>query len=72
LEDLKNGMLTVKFKNIILPDSTTNEAESHGLFIYPIQPRKDLKGGERIENSVWITFDYEKPILTNIVVNTIN
>ncbi len=65
------GMLTVRFNNIYLPDSTTNEGESHGFFIYTIQPKKDLNGGERIENSVLITFDYEEPIQTNTVVNTI-
>ena len=65
------GLLTVRFNNIELPDSTTNEAESHGFFIYTIKPKADVKGGERIENSVLIYFDYEDPLQSNIVVNTI-
>ena len=68
---LDNGLLEVKFNNIELPDSTTNEAASHGFFIYTIKPKTSLKGGERIENSVLIAFDYEDPLRTNTVVNTI-
>lgn len=64
-------MLTVRFNNIELPDCTTNEAASHGFFIYTILPKKDVKGGNRIENSVLITFDYEDPLQSNTVVNTI-
>lgn len=65
------GLLTVRFNNIELPDSTSNEAESHGFFIYTIKANIDVKGGERIENSVLITFDYEESLQSNVVVNTI-
>jgi hypothetical protein len=68
---LDNGLLEVRFNNIELPDSTTNEAASHGFFIYTIKPKADLMGGERIENSALISFDYEDPLRTNTVVNTI-
>jgi hypothetical protein len=68
---LDNGLLEVRFNNIELPDSNTNEPASHGFFIYTIKPRKDLNGGERIENNALIAFDYEDPLRTNTVVNTI-
>ena len=67
----QDGLLTVKFNQIELPDSTTNEVASHGFFIYTIVPKKTVKGGSRIENNVFITFDYEDPLLSNTVVNTI-
>ncbi len=67
----QDGLLTVKFNQIELPDSTTNEVASHGFFIYTIVPKKTAKGGSRIENNVFITFDYEDPLLSNTVVNTI-
>ncbi len=66
-----NGLLEVRFNNIELPDSNTNEAASHGFFIYTIKPRKDLSGGQRIDNSALIAFDYEDPLRTNTVVNTL-
>lgn len=67
----QNGLLSVRFDDIMLLDSTTNEAESHGFFIYTIKPKNDINGGARIDNKVLITFDYEEPIVTNTVVNTI-
>jgi hypothetical protein len=65
------GLLYVKFDNINLPDSTLDEPGSHGFFKYSIRPKKDSRGGSRIENSVLITFDYEDALLSNMVVNTI-
>ncbi|MEY3241211.1 MAG: hypothetical protein RIR11_2649 [Bacteroidota bacterium] len=65
------GMLYVKFDNINLPDSTRDEPGSHGFFKYSISPKKDIRGGSRIENSALITFDFEDALLTNMVVNTI-
>ena len=50
---------------------TSKEAESHGFFNYTIKPKSVVKDGERIENSVLIYFDYEDPLQSNIVVNTI-
>lgn len=66
-----NGHLIIRFDNIELPDSTRDEAGSHGFFIYTIKPKSTLNGGERIDNSVLISFDYEDPIQSNTVVNTI-
>ena len=67
----EDGELYVYYKNIELLDSNTNEAKSHGYFEFKITPIVDLKEGTRIENKAEISFDYEDPIFTNTVVNTI-
>ena len=59
------------FENIFLPDSTTNEPESHGFVTFRIQPKESLEPGEEILNQAAIFFDNNDPILTNIVSNTI-
>ena len=59
------------FNNILLPDSTTNEPESHGFIKYRIKPNTDLVVGDSIPNRANIYFDYEVPVITNTVVTHI-
>lgn len=66
-----NGRLVVTFPHLNLPDSTHDEAGSHGWFRYTIQPRPDAPGGTPLRNDAAITFDYEDPLRTNPVLNTI-
>lgn len=66
-----DGTLIITFDDINLPDSSTNELESNGFFRYTIMPKQIVAGGERIVNNAEITFDYEDPIVTNNVENTI-
>lgn len=66
------GLIKVIYNDINLVDSNTNEALSHGFLIFSIKPKKDLMSGNKIENFVHITFDYEDAIKTNSVLNTIN
>ena len=63
--------LVFTFDNIQLLDSTSNEPESHGFVNFSISPRVDLLPGERIENRVGIYFDFNDPVITNTVFNTI-
>lgn len=63
--------LTWVFDNINLPDSTSNEAMSHGFVIYKIRPKVDLAGGTRLANFADIYFDNLAPLRTNVVTNTI-
>jgi hypothetical protein len=65
------GKMQVWYDNINLPDSTSNEPQSHGYFRYSIQPKQTLQAGEEILNQADIIFDYEDAILTNTVLNTI-
>ncbi len=64
------GMLEVVFKNILLPDSTTNEPASHGYFTFAIRAREGLEDFTAIENTAGIFFDFNQPVITNTVSNT--
>lgn len=66
-----DGLLKVSYLNINLPDSVSNEVESHGYLKYRIFPKKDQPGGTRIYNQAGIVFDFEAPVITNTVLNTL-
>ncbi len=61
-----------KFSAIMLPDSTTNEAESHGYVTFAIRPNAGLADGIKINNTADIYFDYNAAVTTNTTVNTID
>lgn len=65
------NVLIVEFDNILLPDSTTNELESHGFVQYRITPFEDAPKNSIVTNLGDIYFDYNQPITTNTVFNTI-
>jgi uncharacterized repeat protein (TIGR01451 family) len=76
---INGNNLTVRFNNIMLPDSTTDYEGSMGYFQYRIKPLANLPLGTQIENTAYIYFDYNAPIITNTtqnnfqtVVSTIN
>ena len=56
-----------EFNQIFLPDSTTNEPESHGFIRYEIKPLPEMADGEFIDNTAYIFFDFNAPIITNTV-----
>lgn len=55
------------FRDILLPDSTTNEAASHGFVKFSIAPKAGLELGENINNFADIFFDFNDPVRTNTV-----
>ncbi len=64
--DIENGnVLVFTFENILLPDSTTNEAASHGHVEFKIDHLVDLPLETLIENSAAIYFDLNEPVITN-------
>ncbi len=65
------GILTWIFNPLYLPDSTTNEPESKGYVMFTVKKNADLPIGTEIENTAAIYFDYNEPIITNTVVNTL-
>ena len=70
--EVKNGNVFVfTFADILLVDSMTNEAESHGFLKFHIAQNADNPEGELIENEAAIYFDYNQPVITNPVFNTI-
>ena len=66
-----NNVLQWVFKDILLPDSTTNEAESHGFLTFSIERKKDLFIGDSLSNKAEIYFDYNPEIITNWATTTI-
>lgn len=66
----ENGIAEFTFNYILLPDSTTNEPESHGFIQYRIKPKNTLVTGDSIKNTAYIYFDYNDPVVTNTV-NTV-
>jgi len=63
---LGNNVVEFLFEGIHLPDSTTNEAESHGFVKFKIKQKVNNPIGTEINNSVGIYFDYNDPVITNI------
>ena len=57
-------------EGLLLPNDATHRGE--GYVTYTIQPKAGLPTGTQIPNAANIVFDYEKPITTNTVMNTID
>lgn len=66
---LNGHVLTVRFNNIMLPDSTSDYEGSMGYFQYRIKPLPNMPNGTIIENTAYIYFDYNAPIITNTTQN---
>jgi hypothetical protein len=66
-----NNDLTFQFYNINLPDSNSNEPLSHGYVDFSIKPKQGLPDGTVISNEAAIYFDFNAPVITNTVVNTL-
>jgi uncharacterized repeat protein (TIGR01451 family) len=70
--EVENGnTLRFIFNDIMLPDSTSNEPESHGYVIYTIEQLPNLLFFTQMENTAAIYFDFNAPVITNTVLNTI-
>lgn len=65
------GILQVHFDGINLPDSTTNEAASHGFVQFRIAQQPNNPIGTVINNQAGIYFDSNPVVLTNVVTHTI-
>jgi uncharacterized repeat protein (TIGR01451 family) len=59
------------FGGINLPTKTSNEALSHGYITYKIAQNSNLSAGTSIQNKAHIFFDYNSPVITNLVEHTI-
>jgi hypothetical protein len=64
-EIVGKGIVKFTFANILLVDSTQNEAASHGFVQYRISQKRDLPLGSRIQNRAAIYFDFNAPVITN-------
>ena len=60
------------FKNINLPDSTTDEPNSHGFVKFGLNLKPNLPLNTEIQNHAAIYFDFNAPIITNATLNTLH
>lgn len=67
----QNGKANFLFSNIQLPDSNVNKLGSQGFVKFSISPKPGLLPNTSIHNTASIYFDYNPPIVTNTVTNTI-
>lgn len=64
-------VMKVTYLNINLPDDATNYEGSQGYFSFSVRPVESAKVGTAIENYAEIYFDFNPPIVTNTVLNTL-
>ena len=67
IEEERN--VTFEFKDIFLPDSTTNFEASNGYVSYLIKTKDGLPEETPIQNTASIYFDFNPPIVTNTTEN---
>ena len=67
-----DGELVFTFENIQLVDSVANEPGSHGFALYRISPKSGLAPKTTLHNTAGIYFDFNSPVITNTVLNTID
>ena len=65
------GILTWVFNPIFLVDSATNEPASKAFVKFSVKKKSNLLVGSHISNRASIVFDYNTPILTNTVTDTV-
>ena len=66
---LVGNILTMRFPNIMLPDSASDPSGSQGFIKYRIKPLANLPVGTQIENTAHIYFDFNPAVVTNTSVN---
>ena len=71
LTEIKGNIARFNFPNINLVDSATNEPESKGWLQYKIKKNTGLALGTQIKNTASIYFDFNAPVVTNTVTNTV-
>ncbi|WP_299116814.1 T9SS type A sorting domain-containing protein [uncultured Winogradskyella sp.] len=66
-EIINGSMINFIFDDIHLPDSTSNEPDSHGYIAYKIKPKSNVVIGDIFSGVADIYFDFNPPIITNTV-----
>ena len=67
MQVINGNIVQFTFNNLLLPDSSINEDNSHGFIAYKIKPKSSLGAGAVIKNTAHIYFDFNKPIATGTV-----
>ncbi|HKR03119.1 MAG TPA: T9SS type A sorting domain-containing protein [Bacteroidia bacterium] len=63
----EHGIIKFRFDNIMLPDSGSNQALSHGFIKYRVRCLNTLQLNNKIKNTSYIYFDFNVPVKTNQV-----
>jgi uncharacterized repeat protein (TIGR01451 family) len=67
-----NGnVIEFEFRNIMLPDSGTNQLLSNGMVMFEIDHKDGLPLGTQLRNKAGIYFDANPAVVTNEVINTL-
>jgi PKD domain len=67
----QDKILVFTFNNINLPDSTTDEPNSHGFVKFGMNLKSNLPLDTHIDNTAYIYFDFNAPVITNTTHNTL-
>ena len=68
---LPGDILRFNYPQINLPDSTSDEPNSHGYVQYKIKRKPGLPLNAVISNRAYIYFDFNTPVVTNTVSATL-
>ncbi|HKR05699.1 MAG TPA: T9SS type A sorting domain-containing protein [Bacteroidia bacterium] len=66
-----NGAIEFLFDNILLADSNVNELASHGFVKYRVKAKPGTVDFTSVQNTAYIYFDYNLPVVTNTTLNTL-
>lgn len=69
ITSINGNALTIRFPNIMLPDSTVSADSSQGYIQYRIRPKANRPVGTFVYNTAYIYFDYNEPVITNTTTN---
>lgn len=69
--DHEDNVVNFLFEDINLPDSTSNEPESHGFITFTLHTSDNLEPDDEIFNTAFIYFDNNPAIITNQYHHTI-
>ncbi|MCB9226173.1 MAG: T9SS type A sorting domain-containing protein [Chitinophagales bacterium] len=71
IELVSDSIIIFRFDSILLPNSANSPILSKGYVNYQIYPKSGLNNGTIVDNDALIFFDYNYPIKTNSVFNTL-
>jgi uncharacterized repeat protein (TIGR01451 family) len=71
IEIVDGEQINYYFDNINLPFEDADPEGSNGYITYKIKPKPSVQIGDTFENTAYIYFDFNLPIITNTVVTTV-
>jgi uncharacterized repeat protein (TIGR01451 family) len=71
IEIVGGEQINYYFDNINLPFETADPEGSNGYITYKIKPKPSVQIGDTFENTAYIYFDFNLPIITNTVTTTV-